>query len=139
MIGAPHLLAAVASEPAISSTIPTRTHVFVIVVVVLSLIALIRQLRRERIANRYTVWWVLIGVALATLAAFPDLLAWLGRRVGVHYPPALFLALAVAFLFLVVVRFSAELTRQGERTRQLAEEIALLRDELERRHGDDDD
>ena len=42
---------------------------------------------------------------------------------------------AVAFLFVLTVHFSWELSRLEERTRTLAEEVALLRDELARRNG----
>jgi hypothetical protein len=38
---------------------------------------------------------------------------------------------AIGFLLVVVIQFSWELTRQEDRTRTLAEEIALLRAELQ--------
>ena len=56
-------------------------------------------------------------------------------RLGIYYPPAAFLMAAVAFLFVLTVHFSWELSRLEERTRTLAEEVALLRNELERRSG----
>ena len=50
---------------------------------------------------------------------------------GVDYPPAVFLGVAVAFLLVVVVQFSWELSRLEERSRVLAEEVAFLRAEQE--------
>ena len=50
---------------------------------------------------------------------------------GVLYSPTIFLLLAVGFLFLVVVHYSWELSRLENRTRTLAEELALLRTRLE--------
>ena len=45
------------------------------------------------------------------MAVFPGLLAGLSRAVGVYYPPATFLIMAVGFLFLIVVHFSWEFSR----------------------------
>ena len=66
-----------------------------------------------------------------TFRAFPGLLDRTSYAIGISYPPATFLVLAVAFLFLVVVQFSWELSRLEERSRSLAEEVALLHAALE--------
>ena len=65
------------------------------------------------------------------LAIWPGLLKSLSEFVGVYYPPALFLLITTGFLFLIVIQFSWELSRNEDRTRTLAEEIALLRAELD--------
>ena len=48
---------------------------------------------------------------------------------GIKYEPATFFLAAIAFLFVIVVHFSWELSRLEDRTRTLAEEVALLRAE----------
>jgi hypothetical protein len=53
------------------------------------------------------------------------------ERIGVTYQPALFLMLGLAFLFLLSVHFSWELSRLEDRVRALAEEVALLRQDAE--------
>ncbi len=109
----------------------TEAHLFVALVTVAALAFVLRLLRRGQIESRYGLLWVATIVPLGLLAAFPGLLTNISEAVGVFYPPALFLLLAVAFLFLVVVQFSYELSRLNERTRTLAEEVALLRAERE--------
>jgi Uncharacterized conserved protein (DUF2304) len=81
--------------------------------------------------------WSTVGVGLVILAAFPGLLDWTAGRLGIYYPPAAFLMAAVAFLFVLTIHFSWELSRLEERTRTLAEEVALLRDDLDRRRAAD--
>jgi hypothetical protein len=68
-------------------------------------------------------------VALAVLALFPGLLDSVSTWVGIDYPPALLLLLATGFLLLVVIEFSRDVSRLDERTRVLAEELAMLRAE----------
>jgi hypothetical protein len=48
---------------------------------------------------------------------------------GISYGPTTFFLGAITLLLLVVVHFSWELSRLEERTRLLAEELALLRAE----------
>jgi hypothetical protein len=49
--------------------------------------------------------------------------------IGIAYPPALLFAGAITLVLLITVHFSWELSRLEERTRRLAEELALARSE----------
>jgi hypothetical protein len=72
---------------------------------------------------------------LLPLAAVPGVLNTVSEWLGVFYSPTIFLLLAVGFLFVVVVHYSWELSRLENRTRTLAEELALLRAQLDDRLG----
>lgn len=108
-----------------------RAHLLLALVSAAAILFVLRMLRRRQMSGKYALLWLVAVIPLALMAAFPGLLNWVAERVGVFYPPALFLLVAVAFLFLIVVQFSYELSRLNERTRALAEEIALLRQEQE--------
>jgi hypothetical protein len=114
----------------------TRAHVLIGFVTIGALAFILRLLRRGQLRSKYAVLWIAAIVPLGLLAVWPGLLTWLSDQAGVFYPPTLFLLAAVAFLFLVVVHFSWELSRLEERSRTLAEEVALLRTELEQREDD---
>ena len=105
----------------------TGAHVFIAVVTLGALAYILLLVRQRRLRSKYALLWLTVGLVLGVLAVFPDLLKIASDRVGVYDPPNLFLVVACAFLFLVVVQFSWELSRMEERTRVLAEEIALLR------------
>lgn len=110
-------------------------HLFIALVTLGAVLFVLRMVRRRQLQGKYALLWMAAAIPLGLLAAFPGLLTWVADQVGVFYPPALFLLLAVAFLFLIVVQFSYELSRMHERTRALAEEVALLRAEQERTAG----
>ena len=65
---------------------------------------------------------------------------WVSDLFGIGYAPATFMLLALSFLLVLALHFSWELSRLEDRTRALAEEYALLREEVEarlpRRAGD---
>jgi hypothetical protein len=116
---------------AVVGDLSARGHIFVGVVTVATLVFILRLVRRRQLAGKYAVLWTGVAAALGVLAIWPGLLTSLSEAVGVYYPPALFLLITTGFLFLIVLQFSWELSRNDERTRTLAEEIALLRAELD--------
>lgn len=109
-----------------------RAHLFVAAVTVLLVVWVVLLVRRHRLKSKYSVLWLGLSLLLLVVAAVPDPLDRLSKAIGIDYPPATFLFASVAFLLLVVVHFSWELSRMEERTRVLAEEAALLRAEQER-------
>ena len=115
-------------EP-ISVGLSARAHVVVIGVVVIGAWFLMRMLRRRQLRGKYTLLWMFVGLAVLVLAAFPSLLDRAARWLRVYDSPNLLFLLAIAFLLLVCVYFSWELSRLEERSRILAEELALLRSE----------
>ena len=123
----PAIFAAETTEPVGNGALTTRAHVFVIAVTLLSVFFIIRLVRRHKLRTKYSLLWIAVAVALATIAVFPGLLEAVSRAAGVYYPPATFLILSVGFLFLIVVHFSWEFSRSEERIRTLAEDLALLR------------
>ena len=122
-----------ATPPAEPGGVSDKAHLFLAAVVLAALVFTVAGVRRHRLRSRYSLLWLVIVAAMVPLAAFPDLLDELSVRLGVSYPPATLLALSVAFLFLVIVHLSWEVSRADDRSRVLAEEIALLRAELDRR------
>jgi hypothetical protein len=108
-----------------------RAHLLVLAAVLVVAVFIFRLVRARQLRSKYALLWLTIGLLLLPLAIFPTVLDTFSDWVGVHYSPTTFLLLAVGFLFLVVVQFSWELSRLESRTRTLAEEVALLRGELE--------
>ncbi len=108
-----------------------RAHVLAIVVVLIGAWFLLRLLRRRQLRGKYTLLWMFVGATVLVLAAFPSILDRVADWLHVYSSPNLLFLLAIAFLLLVCVYFSWELSRLEERTRILAEELALMRGEQE--------
>ena len=89
----------------------TRAHVLLIVVAGVSVGYIFWLLRQHQLRSKYALLWLGIGVVLVPLEVFPGVLNTVADWLGVAYPPAAFLFLAVGFLFFVVVHFSWELSR----------------------------
>lgn len=117
-----------------------RAQILVAAIVALSVLFILRLVRRRELRGKYALLWVGVGLTLGVFAIVPDVLVPISDWVGINYEPATFFLAAIAFLFLVIVQFSWELTRLEERSRSLAEELALLRAEMQdERAGSGDD
>ena len=112
-------------------SLSTTGHIFIAVAALVLLLFIGGLLRRHEIRSKYALIWTGAALVLGTLAVVPGVLDRVSDWVGIDYGPALFLLLAVGFLFLIVVDFSRELTKLDARTRTLAEEVAFLRTELD--------
>lgn len=98
-----------------------------------TLIALFELMRRRRLREKYAVLWVTVSLGLVLIALVPALLPALADLVGVAVPANLLFFVASVVLMLVSMQHSNELGRLEEETRTLAEEVALLRLDLDRR------
>jgi len=87
-------------------------------------------LRRGALREKYAVLWLFFSGAALFFAIFPGALVWFSNLIGVAQPVNLLFFVTVVLLVLVAVQLSYELSRHEMRIRRLAEEVALLRDEI---------
>ena len=102
------------------------------------LVTLFEMLRRHRLREKYALIWFLIALAALVVAVIPGLLGWATDLLGLSLPSNLLFFVASVVLLLLTLQHSYELGRLEERTRTLAEEVGLLRLELQRATGEDD-
>jgi hypothetical protein len=95
------------------------------------LVAMTTLLSRRQLKEKYAVLWLAVSAVVAVLAVAPGLLDAVADAVGVRVPLNLLLVLGLLLLLLVCVHLSWETSRLEDETRALAEEVALLRLQLE--------
>jgi hypothetical protein len=101
-----------------------------IVAALLVCVFIVEMLRRGILREKFAVLWLLVGFVLVVLAVFPQILGAAAELMGIQVPANLLFSLAGITLLLVSVQLSYEVSRLESRTRRLAEEIALMRQEL---------
>jgi len=93
---------------------------------------MVELLRRRQLSEKYAALWLIVGGGLVILLVAPGLLQSASDALGFEVP-ANFLFLMALFLLLgVSVHLSWELSRLEDETRSLAEELAILRNSVER-------
>jgi hypothetical protein len=87
-----------------------------------------RAVRHRQLREQSAVLWLAVGAVMIFFSAtLPvHLINWLAKQVGVDYPPALLLILALVFLVLLVLHLSINLSRLNEKYTRLAQEFAIF-------------
>jgi len=101
--------------------------VFFLILSVLVCAFVIVQVRHQRMKERYAALWLIIGAVIIVLGAFPTLLNGVADFVGVALPVNLLFLLSILLLMGVSIHLTLELSRLSEKTRILAEEVAILK------------
>lgn len=95
---------------------------------------IVELLRKRKLREEYSLLWLGGALAFLVLSIWRGLLTRLSFAIGVAYPPAaLFLALIMG-AYLMLLHFSLVFSRLAEKSRLQAQEIALLKHEIERLH-----
>ncbi|MFF3063297.1 DUF2304 domain-containing protein [Oerskovia sp. NPDC057915] len=109
-----------------------KLYLLALATCVVVVVVLLMLLRTRRIKEKYAAAWLLLAVLICVVGAFPETVTWLASLVGVATASNLLFAAAIAVLLGVCIQLSVELSANEEKTRTLAEEIALLRLNVER-------
>ena len=109
---------------------PSRAQLVAIVAAATLLVVVLEMVRRRRLMERYALLWVLAAAVLICLAAWPNGLKVISDAAGIFYPPTTLFIVAFVFVLLLLLHFSAVVSRLGDQTRVLAQRVALLEQRL---------
>ncbi len=91
------------------------------------LIVLIDFIRRGLLKEKYSILWLASIFAIIVLSLWRDLLDRVAAFVGIAYGPSLLFLVAFAFVLLILLHYSVVISILTERSKTLAQEIALLK------------
>ncbi len=104
----------------------TASYILGIVAALLVIGVVIELLRRRHLRERHAIVWLVAGIVALIVGVFPATLAWAAGLVGVEVPTNLVFFVAITLLFLVCLQNASELTKLESKTRDLAEQSAML-------------
>lgn len=93
----------------------------------------IELIRRRRIKESYALLWLAGAAVFICLSFWRRGLEQMSLSIGIAYPPAALLLVAVGVLFLISIQFSIILSKLSSENKRLSQELALLRAELEKK------
>lgn len=92
----------------------------------------VELLRRRHLRGKYALLYLVLGTVVVAFAVAPSLLRRLADLTGVEVPVNLLFFSALIVLLMVSMQLAYESGRLEEETRTLAEELGLLRLEVDR-------
>jgi len=99
------------------------------------LVAVIELIRRGRLKEKYSLLWLFAGGVLLLLSMSRGLLEYIAHLFGIFYPPSFLFLLAFLFLLLITLHFSVVISGLSDKNKKLAQEVALLRQEMQEGMG----
>jgi hypothetical protein len=88
--------------------------------------------RNKRIKEEYSLLWLLFSVVFIFFSVWRDGLEYFAKLVGVAYPPAALFIILLLAVFLILIEFSRIISLLTDRTIALAQEVGILKMELEK-------
>ena len=109
-----------------------RIQIVAVVGAGILLFGILELVRRRRLLERYALLWLFSATALLALAAWKGLLEKVASTIGIIYPPSALFVIAFAFVLVLLLHFSAAVSRLAEQSKVLAQRLALLEERHER-------
>lgn len=104
----------------------------VAIVVTLGLFLLVFELvRQRRLMERYALLWLFSATVLFGLAVWKDALTRLAETVGIFYPPSALFAVALGFVFVLLLHFSLVISKLADQSKVLAQQVGALKQRVE--------
>jgi hypothetical protein len=114
----------------IGSSVQTTQYIAIFVSIGLFLY-IFYLVRKKKIREEYSLLWLFSSFVFIVFSIWRHGLEFFAKLMGIAYPPAaLFLILMLA-IFLILIEFSINISKLTEKNKILAQEMALLKDEVE--------
>jgi hypothetical protein len=104
----------------------SRIQIVAIVAALALLVVVLELVRRRRLMERYALLWLFSAIVILALAVWQDALEELAHAMGILSAPNALFFVAVGFILLLLLHFSAAMSRLSDQSKVLAQRQALL-------------
>jgi hypothetical protein len=108
----------------------SRLQIVAILGAIALLLFVLELVRRRALMERYALLWLASSVVILALAVWQDALTVLARQLGIVSAPNALFFVALAFVLLLLLHFSAAMSRLADQSKVLAQRQALLEQRL---------
>jgi hypothetical protein len=95
-------------------------------------LAVLELIRRNRLKEKYSLLWLFSSLVLLWFSFSRKSLHFVAGYIGIQYPPSVFFLIGFLFLIIINIHFSTVISRLSDRNKTLAQEMALLKEMMER-------
>ena len=108
----------------------TRVQIVAIIGALGLLMAVLEMVRRRRLMERYALLWLFSAVVILGLAVWRGALEQVAKAVGIYSPPNALFFIALGFILMLLLHFSAAVSRLADQSKVLAQRQALVEQQL---------
>ena len=112
-----------ATEPVVRLT--PQARIIAAILAIAFMVWILDLIRRDRLLERYSIVWFLLGLAMLAGAAFPVLLELIARAMGVRDATIALFSVLLLVLLGLALNFSVIASRQSKQITRLAQQSAI--------------
>lgn len=106
-------------------------RISLLIAIAIYLVLIIVLLRKKSLTLKYSLLWMFMAAVLLIMVAFPGLVEWLAKLIGVaSYINAIFMAF-IFFILLLVVSLTSIVSKQHKEIKTLIQNVALLQKQVD--------
>lgn len=119
-------------ELLISAPESTSTRVLFVALSLMLVATVLALVKRRTLREEYTPIWLAVAFGITTLSLSPALLDFLTRSIGAWTPSSALFFFGELFLVAICLNYAVRLSKLTLQVKNLAQELALVREALER-------
>ena len=116
-----------------------RIKCVIIVVLILGLLKILGLIKRNKLELKYALSWLFLELGILIITLIPNLLNVISKVLGIYKEINMLFFLGFVFIILVIFSLTMSLSRNSERVRKMAQEIALNSYYNNKKNGSDID
>jgi hypothetical protein len=113
-----------------------RVQLVSLLAAVALLLVVLDLVRRRRLLERYALLWLGAALVILALAAWSQALSRLAHALGILSAPNALFFVAVGFIVLLLLHFSAAVSRLNDQSKVLAQRLALMEQRMRQLEAD---
>ena len=116
-----------------------RIKCVIIAVLILGLLKILGLIKKNKLELKYALSWPFLELGILIITLIPNLLNVISKVLGIYNEINMLFFLGFVFIILVIFSLTMSLSRNSERVRKMAQEIALNSYANNKKNGSDMD
>jgi hypothetical protein len=110
-----------------------KIQIIAITVSLLFLLYIVRLIVKGKLREEYSIIWIACTIVLIVFSFWRNGLEVMARMIGVYEAPNLVFTGAIFAIFIYLLHLSVVVSKLHSQNKQLAQEIALLKEKMDKR------
>ncbi|MCH9008218.1 DUF2304 domain-containing protein [candidate division KSB1 bacterium] len=111
---------------------PPKAKIIIVLLSFSLFMFVLNLIRKRQLKIEHSVLWLVVSATILVASIWHDLADGVAHFLGVEYPPALFLSIAIFFSLAILMHFSIELSMLKDQNKNLTQELAIYKNIIEK-------
>jgi len=106
---------------------PLKAQIIIIFLSLSLFLFVLNLIRKRKLKIEHSVLWLVVSATILFASIWQDIADGVAHYLGIEYPPALFLSVAIFFSLAILMHFSIELSHLKDQNKNLSQELAIYK------------